>query len=537
MDFGWVAIALGDVAWIAVAFSLGLLARTAGLPPLVGFLAAGFILNGQGVAIGSTLEKLSDLGITLLLFTVGLKLNVRTLARPQVWAVAGLHAAVIVALFGMALYGAALWGLPLVSDVDLRGAVLIAFALSFSSTVFVVKVLEEKGEMKSLHGQIAIGILIMQDLAAVAFLAASSGKWPSFWALLVVLLVPLRMLLHRLLNRVGHGELLVLYGFLLALGGAKVFELVGLKGDLGALVLGVMIAPHARAEELAKTMLGFKDLFLLGFFLLIGLSGQLTPQSLLLGVLITPLILIKSALFMVLLTRFELRARTSLLASLNLTNFSEFGLIVAAISVANGWIGSQWVIIIAIGMSLSFAIASGLNAVSHQVYVRHRSFWRRFQTATRLVDDRLVDLDGATVVIVGMGGVGTGAYDHMSMLDGENVVGIDIDPVTVANQRAMNRNVLTGDPGDADFWDRVQKTHTLHLVMLALPRLGTSLSVIEELKGASFGGRIAAIARFPDEVEALEAMGVSTVFNIYTEAGAGFASHGIKQNPKGPLGT
>jgi len=87
MDFQWIAIALGDVAWISIAFVLGLLSRSVGLPPLVGFLATGFLLNAYGIASGEMLEKLSDLGITLLLFTVGLKLNLRTLARPQVWAV------------------------------------------------------------------------------------------------------------------------------------------------------------------------------------------------------------------------------------------------------------------------------------------------------------------------------------------------------------------------------------------------------------------------------------------------------------------
>ena len=125
--------------------------------------------------------------------------------------------------------------------------------------------------MTSLHGRIAIGILIVQDLAAVLFLAITTGQTPSYWAiLLVAMLFPLQPVLKLLLQRVGRGELLVLYGFLLALGGAEAFEFVGLKGDLGALVVGVLIANHAKAEEMAKIMLGFKDLFLLGFFLSIG---------------------------------------------------------------------------------------------------------------------------------------------------------------------------------------------------------------------------------------------------------------------------
>ena len=238
MEFGWIAIALGDIAWLAVAFVLGLLSRSAGLPPLVGFLAAGFVLNLYGIASGEMLQKLSDLGITLLLFIVGLKLNLRTLARPQVWAVTSLHMALAVLILGTVLVVLALLNAPFFSANGTYQSLLIAFALSFSSTVFVVKVLEDKGETAALHGRIAVGILIVQDLAAVAFLAISGGMWPSLWALLVLLLIPARPLLVSFLQKVGHGELLVLCGLLLALGGAEVFELVGLKGDLGALAPG-----------------------------------------------------------------------------------------------------------------------------------------------------------------------------------------------------------------------------------------------------------------------------------------------------------
>ena len=136
---------------------------------MVGFLATGFALNLYGMASGEVLRKLSDLGITLLLFTVGLKLNLRTLARPQVWAVAGLHVSTTVVGFAAAIYLLAFAGTPLISGADLSQSVLIAFALSFSSTVFVVKVLEEKGAMASLAGRIAVGILIVQDLPQSPF--------------------------------------------------------------------------------------------------------------------------------------------------------------------------------------------------------------------------------------------------------------------------------------------------------------------------------------------------------------------------------
>ena len=531
MDFELIAIALDDVAWIAMAFVMGLLSKTVGLPPLVGFLATGFVLNVYGIGSGEILQKLSDLGITLLLFIVGLKLNLRTFARPQVWAVTGLHMLIVVLVFGTAIHVLALLGASFLSGLDLSRSALIAFALSFSSTVFVVKVLEEKGETTSLHGRIAIGILIVQDLAAVVFLAIAVGTWPTLWALLALLVIPLRPVLTLVLQRVGHGELLVLYGFLLALGGAEAFELVGLKGDLGALVLGVVIASHNKADELAKTMLGFKDLFLLGFFLSIGLSGQLEMEAVVIGAAITPFVFLKSVLFFGLLTGFKLRARTSLLASLHLTNYSEFGLIVAAIGVANGWIDGDWLIAIAIALSLSCALSAGLNVVAHRVYTRYRTTWKRLQRTERLADDGLLDIGGATIAIIGMGRIGTGTYDSMHRSHGATVVGIDIDPITVERQQSTGRNVLLGDPSDADFWDRVGAAHTLELVMLALPNLAASLAVLDQLKAASFSGRVAATARFQDEIEALEQAGASTVFNAYAEAGSGFAAHVAGQVP------
>jgi len=530
MDFEWVAIALGDVAWISLAFFLGFLARLIGLPPLVGFLATGFVLNYMGIASGEMLQKLADLGITLLLFTVGLKLNLKVLMKPQVWSVTVLHTSIIIVLFGTAIFGLALMGAPLFSGLDLKFSLMLAFALSFSSTVFVVKSLEEKGAMNSLHGRIAIGILIMQDLAAVIFLAVSAGKLPSLWALLLFLLIPLRPLFHHLLQKTGHGELLVLYGLVLALGGAELFELGGVKDDLGALIMGLLISTHPKSTEMAKSMLGFKDLFLVGFFLSIGMSGQLSLEALIIGLLLVPFIFVKSALFFTLMTRFKLRARTSLLATLNLSNYSEFGLIIAAIGVANGWMDGVWLVVIAIAISLSFAVSSALNSVDDRIYSKLRGFWMRFQCKERLLDDMLLDTRGATIAIFGMGRVGSGTYDRMRELHGDTVVGIDFDAELIKSHQSMGRKALHGDPSDADFWDKIEHDLSIELVMLALPNLQANLDALRQLREISFPGRIAATARFPDEVKLLRQSGATAVFNIYTEAGAGFADHVEVQN-------
>jgi glutathione-regulated potassium-efflux system ancillary protein KefC len=332
-----------DPVWIAVAFVLGAGARLVRLPPLVGFLAAGFVLHAFGVNATETLVRIGDAGVWLLLFAIGLKLDLRSLVRPEVLAGTLTHMGVTVVACTGVLLGLGVLGLPYVVDLDPKLALLVGFAMSFSSTVFAVKILDERGEGGSLHGRTAIGILIMQDVVAIVFLTVSTGKIPSPWALLLLGLPLVRPVLAKILDVAGHGELLVLLGLVLALGGAQLFDLLDLKEDLGALVLGLLVSSHRKAKELSESLLGFKDVFLVGFFLTIGLGGAPRPEAIGLAAVFLLLIPFKVGLFFVLLTRFRLRARTSLLSSLALANYSEFGLIVGTVTAGTraGWIDKE----------------------------------------------------------------------------------------------------------------------------------------------------------------------------------------------------
>ncbi len=124
---------------------------------------------------------------------------------------------VTVAIFAVGLMGLSTTGLSFFADIPMHTALLIAFALSFSSTVFAVKILEESGRSEALNGRTAIGVLIVQDIFAVLFLTFSTGKMPTPWALLVLGMLPVaRWVFMRILDRIGHGELQVLFGFFLA---------------------------------------------------------------------------------------------------------------------------------------------------------------------------------------------------------------------------------------------------------------------------------------------------------------------------------
>ena len=516
--------------WILVAFTLGFVLRLVGLPPLVGYLIGGFALNFLDLSTGSEiLAHISRVGITLLLFSVGLKLKLSTLARPEVWGVASAHMALVVVLFGTLIFVLGVVGVPFLSGIDFGLALTIGFALSFSSTVFAVKVLEDKGEMDSRHGRVAIGILIMQDIAAVVFMAFAAGKVPTPWALLLPLLIPARPLLARLLSHAGHGEMLLMFGLALAVGGSSMFEMVGVKGDLGALILGLLIANHPKAAELSHSLMGFKDLFLVGFFLTIGLSGTPSVEMLLVALGLSVLTGLKAVGFYWLLTRFKLRARTSVLASLSLANYSEFGLIVGTIAVSNGWLSPDWLIVIAIALSISFVVASPLNALSHEFYRRYHDRLVRFEDSQHLADDQPIEADGARVVVFGMGRVGLGAYQMLMKHYGDSVVGIDSDPTLVETLQASGCRVILGDGTDSDFWAKVPRDSEVELVLLALPNFEANLDVAHQLASSPYQGKVAATVKFEDEVEPLTQAGVHAVFNIYDEAGVGFAEHASAQ--------
>lgn len=514
-----------DPLWLAIAFVCGLAVRLVGLPPLVGFLLAGFFLNIAGAEGGEFLRVTADLGVTLLLFTIGLKLRLQSLVRPEVYGVAVIHMTSMTLLLTVFILALATTGLPLFRDVDGSTALLIGFALSFSSTVFAVKILDEMGTTSAGPGRLAIGVLIVQDIAAVAFLAASTGKLPGVWALALIALYPLRHLLRRILAGSGHGELLILFGIVLAIGGADLFELVGMKGDLGALLIGMLLAGQPKANELAKALMGFKDLFLVGFFLSVGMTALPGWTELLAATLLIIFLPLKVAVYFGLFATFKLRARTAWQTSLNLANYSEFGLIVGTLAAANGWLPTEWLAVFAIILSLSFIGAAPMATAGDRLYIRWRSNIKRFERAQRLDDEKDLAITGIEVVIIGIGRIGTAVYDAVVQDYPGKVLGVDTDIHNVNRHCEAGRKIILGDGTNPDFWSRAHGlVHQLNWVLLTMPSHKANVAAAERLRELGYTGRIAATTRYPDEAAELERHGVEFAFNIYAEAGAGFAN-------------
>ncbi|TIH06399.1 cation:proton antiporter family protein [Pseudomonas leptonychotis] len=508
-----------EAAWIAFAFAMGLAARAVGLPPLVGYLGAGFALAAVGERLGidphesGALQHIAHLGVLLLLFTVGLKLKASNLLRREVFGGGLLHFAISSVVFLPAIL--------LLLELPWYQCLLLAIALSFSSTVLAAKVLESKRELRAFHGRVAIGVLVIQDMIALLVMSLAAGDLPSPWALLVFGLPLLRPLLFRLLDASGHEELMLLLGLMLALvAGGYGFEQLGLSAELGALAFGALLAKHKRATELSNSLWGIKEVFLVGFFLQIGMGGLPDADALIFALVMTLLLPLKGVLFFFLFLLFRLRARSAFLTSVSLTNYSEFGLIMASV------VMPQWLIPLAITVALSFVISAPLNRIAHPLYERFARRLIPLERNIRHPDEQPLSLGDTQTLVMGMGRTGRAAYDYLKE-QGYRVVGLDSDPVVIEQGKVAGRRVLFADGEDPVFWQHLDMSG-VDAVILTLNDEETKVIATQKLRERGFSGLVVSHALYEDMAKRIQEAGADRTYLTMSEAGSGLAEHVIK---------
>lgn len=508
--------------YLLVVVVLGFTATLLRLPPLIGFLAAGFLLGSSPLPNLEFVDVLGDLGVAILLFTIGLKLDPRVLTRREVSGTAVVTMVVLTGLGSALIGGLLLLGLR-VDAVTPTGVLILGFALSFSSTVVVVKLLEERGDTGSLYGRIAIGVLVVQDIAAVLYMTIASGHVPSPWALTLVALWPASRLLGKILNRIDHGEMRTLFGMSMALlPGYLLFSLLGVDGDLGALIMGALFASHPAAKELSHSLFTIKELLLVGFFLAIGLDGIPGAGSFALAALLLVLLPVRAAVYTITVRIFRMRRRTSAMTGLAMTAYSEFALIVVAATVEHGALGREWRAAISLALALSFIVSAIVN--------RHPAALIRWAAGliplrpspTLHPDEQPFDIAGVRTVVFGMGRVGRATYNRL-YADGETgVLGIDSDASKVEALAKRGFNILEADATDQEFWDRLDAVHATKAV-LAMSEPGANVRILEWLNRSDFEGRVIAVATYDDEADILRRAGVDAVINLYDGLGDALA--------------
>lgn len=497
-----------ELIWIVAAFVAGFAARAVRLPTLVGYLAAGLALSLFGVQSNALIEAIGDFGVVLLLFTVGLHISFRSLVQPQVLGVGSVHLLLSTAVFTLLLTALRL---PPFS------ALLLGVALGFSSTVLTAKSLDARDELDSYHGRLAIGILILQDVVAILLLAAAGGGTPSWWALALLALPLARPLLLRLMYLVGREELLLLYGLLLALGMGWGFILVGLDAKLGALVAGMLISGDPRSEELYDKLWGLKEVFLVGFFLQVGLAGVPDARGWLLIAGLLLLLPLKGALFFALMLRFRLRARTAFLSSISLTAYSEFALIVVAGATASGLLGERFVGVVGLLVAISYALNAPLSRSVDALWGRLEGRLLPFERDVAHPDHKPRSVGSADYVILGMGQAGTAAYDYL-IEHGRRPLGFDADPAQIKQQLDAGRRVVYGDANDPMLWTGLDLSE-VEGVLMTLSNTGAETNAARHLRAEGYDGMVAALLRYAESHDELEKAGVNVSFLPIAQAG------------------
>lgn len=526
---------------LAIASAVGFLGVALRQPLIVSFIAVGILAGPSGLALvrtGEVVETLARLGVSLLLFLVGLKLELALIRRFGRVAVAtGLGQVVFTSLGGFALC--------LALGMEAVESLYAAVALTFSSTIIIVKLLSDKREIDSLHGRIALGFLIVQDLCVVvamivlsAYGAATSEDGAAALgralggglALIALTALFMRFVAEPLLVRLAREpELLVVFAIGWAAAGAAAADAVGLSKELGGLLAGVSLGSTSVRETIAARLAPLRDFLLLFFFLQLGalfdfsaIGGELVRAAVLsLFVLIgNPLIV------MVIMGVMGYRKRTSFLAGLTVAQISEFSLVFIALGHELGHVGLEAVGLTTLVGIVTIGLSTYMIIYSAQLYTRLERFLGPFERRSGLREDHLAEKAEAParpVVLCGLGRYGTAIAERLCER-GVGFLGVDFDPEAVRTFQRRGWPAIYGDITDPVFVSHLPIDRA-EWVVVAVPHLvgvlghaDTADALVSALRHAGFRGKVALTATYPDQQARLRALGADLILSPFTDA-------------------
>jgi Kef-type K+ transport system membrane component KefB len=431
---------------LATAAAVGLLARAIGVPLIIGYMLAGLVLGPLTGWVHETdsLELISEVGVALLLFLVGLELSLEKIrVVGKVALLGGVAQLAVTFLLGM--------GLSLALGLAPLPAALLALGLMFSSTVVVVKLLDRRGELSTTHGRIAVGILLVQDVAVVVALTLLAGlDDPSgagvdvasigrglvsasvgMAALVVAAYLAVRFVLPPLFRWLSTSlESLFVWSLTWCFAFILAAETLGLSVELGAFIAGVSLAQLAYNHELVRRVHPLVNFFLAIFFVTLGVhmepGAALEQWPVVLAISVFVLIG-KPAILMALIPRFGYGERTSFLASLTLGQISEFSFIVATLALAAGLVDEVFISLIGMVGLITMGTSAALIQAGDGIYERLRGT----RALALFRADPSVEPEAPTrlenhVIVVGMNSLGRQVvYDLCER--GESVLAVDVD--------------------------------------------------------------------------------------------------------------
>ncbi|MFW5876247.1 MAG: cation:proton antiporter [Myxococcota bacterium] len=463
-----------------------LLARWLRLPSLVSYLAAGLLIGpitglvGPETAPPEALDLLGEMGIVLLMFVVGLELSLGRIREVgKVAVAAGLGQVVFTAVIGFALC--------LVLGFELMESVFIATALTFSSTAVVVKLLDQKDELHTLYGQIAVGIFLVQDLVVVVMLTFLAGlgspetmsasnvalglarAFGGMGLLLVATLVGGRFLLPAVLGwAAASPRTLFVWSLTWCLGLVIAAHALGLSAEIGAFLAGLAVAQLRFADDLRRRTHPLMTFFIAIFFVSLGARMELTDAGAYWfeGLVLSLFVLIGNPLiFIWIIARFGYSERTSFLTSVTVAQISEFSFIFAAMGLSTGLIAQPILSVVGVVGVVTIAISAYMILYNHQLYaLLHRArILRIFRARTADDEERPRPQLRDHVIVVGMNDLGRRVAGLLHD-KGETVLVIDTDA------RKMSGLACHTLVGDVDYASTLEQAG-LHGARMAISAL------------------------------------------------------------------
>jgi len=518
---------------LALAAAVSMIAVRLKQPLIIAYIIVGVLVGPAAfgfIAATAQVEVLAGLGISVLLFVVGLKLDLRLIRSVGPVALAtGIGQILVTSVAGFMI--AMALGFSAVESA------YIAVALTFSSTIVIVKLLSDKREIDSLHGRIAIGFLIVQDIfvvivmlllptfavqAEIGLVAQTVRLLIVGVGLIVLLAVFMRFVANPLLKILARSqEMLVLFAVTWAVALGALGDFLGFSKEVGAFLGGVSIASTPYRDAIVARLTGLRDFLLLFFFIDLGSKLNLGDfgEQLFSAAVLSTFVLVGNPLIVIgIMGYMGYRRRTGLLAGLTVAQISEFSLILAALGVSLGHIGTDILgLVTLVGIatiSTSTYMILGADRLYDVVSTPLRVFERN--VPFREIEDSLQEPARVDVVVLGLGRYGGAIVDGL-MTRGLTVLGVDFDPQALKAAKAKDVPVQYGDAEDPEFTGSLPLSSAA-LVVSTLPSLNINKAVLHGLESAGFRGKFVATAHADSDIEQLEAMGVNHVLMPFDDA-------------------
>ncbi|MDP3743334.1 MAG: cation:proton antiporter [Methylotenera sp.] len=509
---------------------------------IVGIVAGPMVLGW--ITMRDPLELLAQIGVAVLLFTVGLKLDLHLVRRLGPVALAtGLGQLLFTILFGYLL--------GVVLGMGHLKALYVAIALTFSSTIIIIKLLSDKRELDSLHGRIAVGFLIVQDIAVVIAMmvmstlnmAGAGGVLETLGLIIlklvtasVLLAISMRYVLPRLIDLVARSqELMLLFAIAWGITLATLGETLGFSKEVGAFLAGFSLASSPYRDAMGSRLNPVRDFLLLFFFLDLGarlefhtIDGQISD-----AILLSAFVLIGNPLIvMAIMGYMGYRKRTGFMAGLTVAQISEFSIVFVAMGVTLGHIGDDALgLVTLIGLvTISICTYMVLNAQPIYEHLKPWLLWFERKIPFREQASSDIDKMDPEVIIVGLGRYG-GQLAQRLHKEGVRILGVDFDPERVRELRRHGLRIVFGDVENTELADMLP-LGKVRWVVSTLPDVGINLALIANLSQHGYSGLIAAVAHVQEDAYTLTQAGASTVFLPYADA-TEFAAETLCQSLKG----